>query len=262
MSMNTMQLAKQEITKHRMKLLAYCLIVAIGCSIVSLLFQKLNNNLIPMIFAFVINLIFLFGMNLLYAKIVKHEEYSYKNFSEILKYKNKLIPLVFIYISVIGIGIFLIKLALDHQTFIQFLPLVIFFSVICFNCINHLTLYEILQNDENIFKALLKGVKLFIHSKGIIFNILVKTILIIFLGSLVIYLLNIFVYAPQINQAMQHAAVVDEQLLEPFFSTDISYLIQSIGMQLVVSYMTIVSGMTYGVYFYQQCRIPKKRLKK
>ena len=71
----------------------------------------------------------------------------------------------------------------------------------------------------------------------------------ILLGSLAVYALNVFVYAPQIDAVLKSAPEITEALIDPYFSTNLSYLIQSVGMQLVVSYIAIVSGMTYGTYY-------------
>ena len=68
-------------------------------------------------------------------------------------------------------------------------------------------------------------------------------------GSLAVYALNVFVYAPQIDAVLKSAPEITEALIDPYFSTNLSYLIQSVGMQLVVSYIAIVSGMTYGTYY-------------
>ena len=76
-----------------------------------------------------------------------------------------------------------------------------------------------------------------------------KTLLFILVGSLLVYALNVFVYAPQIDATLKSAAIIDETLVQPYFSTNLSYMIQSVGMQLVVSYIMIVSGITYGVYY-------------
>lgn len=63
---------------------------------------------------------------------------------------------------------------------------------------------------------------------------------------------HVFVYAPQIDAVLKSAPEITEALIDPYFSTNLSYLIQSVGMQLVVSYIAIVSGMTYGVYYLNQ----------
>ncbi len=86
-------------------------------------------------------------------------------------------------------------------------------------------------------------------------HIVLKTIVLILLGSLAVYVLNVFVYAPQIDAVLKSTPEITEALIDPYFSTNLSYMIQSVGMQLVVSYIAIVSGMTCGVYYLNQRKV-------
>ena len=106
-----------------------------------------------------------------------------------------------------------------------------------------------IDQGQKALPAFNNGVRLFFQSKKLILHIVLKTFLLVLLGSFAVTALNVFVYAPQIDAAMKAATQINEALIDPYFSTNLSYMIQSVGMQLVVSYIAIVSGMTYGVFF-------------
>ena len=106
-----------------------------------------------------------------------------------------------------------------------------------------------MQEKLPLSKSLKNAGHLFLKSRKIFMHILMKTLLFILVGSLLVYALNVFVYAPQIDATLKSATIIDETLVQPYFSTNLSYMIQSVGMQLVVSYIMIVSGITYGVYY-------------
>lgn len=247
-----LQLAKEEIKIHRIGLLKYSLIVAVVCSLISLLCQQFNNNIIPLLVTLIINLIFLTGMNSLYLKALHHQSYNFRDFRIFQQVFMKIFLLFAIYLGILLLGVGFIRLLMKFQTMVFLLPAIIAMSVIAFNCINHLTLFLILQDQYSVIKALKEGCLLFVRSKKLILHITLKTILLILLGSFAIYALNVFVYAPQIDAVLKSTDFITEAMIDPFFSTNLSYLIQSIGMQLVVSYLAVVSGLTYGAYYCQK----------
>lgn len=250
-----MDTAKRQIARHRLPLMKYCLAAAVICSLISLSAQQFNNNLLPLALTLIINLIFLFGMDLLILKALRNQTYTCRDFAAFGPYLKKLVPLFGIYLILLGAGVFLIQLLSRSGGLILILPGILAVSVIFLNCINHLTLFAIIQNHENALSALKQGIRMFVQSKKLILHIVLKTILLVLLGSLAVYAVNVFVYAPQIDAAMKAAPEITEALIDPYFSTNLSYMIQSVGMQLVVSYIAIVSGMTYGVYFLKRSSV-------
>lgn len=253
-----LRLSKMEIQRNRFALLKYCLVVALVCSAISLGFQQFNNNLVPLVLTLIINLVFLFGLNALFLKALKHEQYNVKDFIGIKNYMKAILPLFGIYLAILGGGVLLIQLLVRIKEVVLFLPAILALVVIFFNCINHLTLFMIIQDQKSSFQALKEATRLFFKSKKLILHIVLKTIMLILIGSLIVYAVNVFAYAPQIDAALKSATIFSEELVAPYFSTSLSYMIQSVGMQLVVSYIAIVSGLTYGTYFLQRLN-PKRK---
>lgn len=246
MKMNT---EAQEIIKgNRWKLLKYCLLVALGCSLISLWFQGINNNALPLIITLIINICFLFVSNLLYLKAANWDHYSLKDFKAISTYRKQLIPLLLIYVLVIVLGTLLLLFASRQGILIVAIPGLVAVMVMAFNCINHLSLFVIYKENTGTLAGIRSAVRLFIGSKRLFIQIMFKSFMVLIVGSFLIYVVNVFVYARQISPLVQ-ATVIDKEAIEAYFSTNLSYLIQSIGMQLVVSYISIISGITYGSYY-------------
>lgn len=237
------------IQQHRLLLMKYCFIVALGCSLISLAAQQVHNNLIPLGLTLIVNLIFLFGLDVVMWKALNQIAYSYRDFGDFGKYIKRLLPLFGLYLGLLVISVFAVQLLSRIQAVILVLPAVLALGIIFLNCINHLTLFVMIDQGQKALPALKKGIRLFFQSKKLILHIVLKTFALVLLGSLAVTALNVFVYAPQIDAAMKAAPQINEALIDPYFSTNFSYMIQSVGMQLVVSYIAIVSGMTYGVFF-------------
>ena len=73
---------------------------------------------------------------------------------------------------------------------------------------------------------------------------MLKIIATLLVGCIIIYLINIFVYAPQIDATLKAMETFDESLLNPFFSTPLSNFIQSLGAQIISGIALIWIGNT------------------
>jgi len=219
------------------------------CSLISLAFQQINLVLLPLLIIFALNLFFQAGFNLLMLQALHDQPIKIKNLLQLQPYLKKLLPLFILYGILLGLGVAVFLGLSRIKEILIFLPMLIFILVVLLNVVNHLTLFGIMQEKLPLSKSLKNAWHLFLKSRKLFMHILMKTLLFILVGSLLVYALNVFVYAPQIDATLKSAAIIDETLVQPYFSTNLSYMIQSVGMQLVVSYIMIVSGITYGVYY-------------
>lgn len=241
--------ANETIRQARLSLLKICLIMASLCSLISLAFQQKNLVLLPLLIIFALNLFFQAGLNLLMLQALHDQPIKIKNLLQLQPYLKKLLPLFILYGILLGLGVTVFLGLSRIKEILIFLPMLIFILVVLLNAVNHLTLFGIMQEKLPLSKSLKNAGHLFLKSRKIFMHILMKTLLFILVGSLLVYALNVFVYAPQIDATLKSATIIDETLVQPYFSTNLSYMIQSVGMQLVVSYIMIVSGITYGVYY-------------
>ena len=241
--------ANETIHQARLSLLKICLIMASLCSLISLAFQQRNLVLLPLLIIFALNLFFQAGLNLLMLQALHEQPIKIKNLLQLQPYLKKLLPLFILYGILLGLGVAVFLGLSRIKEILIFLPVLIFILVVLLNVVNHLTLFGIMQEKLPLSKSLKNAWHLFLNSRKLFMHILMKTLLFILVGSLLVYALNVFVYAPQIDATLKSAAIIDETLVQPYFSTNLSYMIQSVGMQLVVSYIMIVSGITYGVYY-------------
>ena len=241
--------ANETIRQARLSLLKICLIMAGLCSLISLAFQQRNLVLLPLLIIFALNLFFQAGLNLLMLQALHEQPIKIKNLLQLQPYLKKLLPLFILYGILLGLGVAVFLGLSRIKEILIFLPVLIFILVVLLNVVNHLTLFGIMQEKLPLSKSLKNAWHLFLKSRKLFMHILMKTLLFILVGSLLVYALNVFVYAPQIDATLKSAAIIDETLVQPYFSTNLSYMIQSVGMQRVVSYIMIVSGITYGVYY-------------
>lgn len=255
--MNTILInSKIEIENNRFKLLKYSFIFSIISSLFSLLFDSSGVSIAILL---IVNLLFQFGINYLIDKCTKHEKYSFKSIVDIMDFKKEILILSFFYLLFIVFEISLLKLLIKLKYIIFFIPVLVFVSILVINCINHLVLFSIFEKKESIVKSFKIAVRLFFKSRKIFSHILLKTILIILVGNLLVYAINIFAYAPQIDYILKTSEVINDSLFNPIFTTKLSYLIQSVGMQMIISYISIVSGITYRVYYLKSNHIIIKK---
>lgn len=247
--------ANETIRTTRLSLLKVCLIMALICSSISLLFQQLDQVVAPLLIIFALNLFFQAGLNLLMLKSLNGQQVKIKDILLVKPYLKMLLPLFALYLLLLAVGIGLLLVLSRIKETLILLPIVIFVLVVSLNILNHLTLFGMIQEKLSLQASIKRGIRLFLKSRKILIHILLKTIVLILIGSLLVYALNVFVYAPQIDAALKSASVIDETLVQPYFTTNLSYMIQSVGMQLVVSYIMIVSGITYGTYFLRMNRV-------
>lgn len=234
------------IKENRITLLKYSFVMAIVCSSVSLFFQNFNNNFLPLAITLVMNLIFLFGMEYMYFKALNRYPYSWKDFKVIKKYRKQcLIVCSIMAILVVSflVGIYFLSYV---PYLVAILPGLIFILIVIFNCMQHLILFDMYKGEKKLNDSLRKSAKVLFSNRKKLFHIFLKTITILLIGSFIVYAINVFAYAPQIEAVLNENDVITSELIDPFFSTNLSYLIQSVGMQMVVAYISIVTGFTCG----------------
>lgn len=244
---------REPVEKHRWTLMKYCLATAILCSLISLGFQQLGNRQIPLILTLLINLILSFALNRMMLKALDGKPYGLREIRELKNQTRTLVLITILEVTVILLGTALVLFWLRWTGLAVMVPAVALLGIVILNCLQHLTLFILAEHPQRVSGALRQAALAVLRGRRMIPSLLMKTVILMLAGSVLVTLVNVFVYAPQIDAALKSAAVVTDQLLVPFFSTSFSYLIQSIGMQLVVSYITIVCGMTCGVYYRRCC---------
>lgn len=136
-------------------------------------------------------------------KALHDEPYSLHDFSQFTGYLKSLLPLFGIYGLILAGGVFALQAMIHLGAVLLVLPALLGVGVIFLNCINHLTLFSMIETHQSAWRALKGGTKLFFQSGKLIMHIVLKTIVLILLGSLAVYVLNVFVYAPQIDAVLK-----------------------------------------------------------
>ena len=145
------------IARHRLALMKYCVVTALLCSLISLAAQQFNDNLIPLGTTLAINLVFLFGLDWVMLKALRNEPYSYRDFSQFAKYFKALLPLFGMYAVILAAGVFALQAMIHFGAVLLVLPALLGLSVIFLNCINHLTLFSMIETHQSAWQALKGG---------------------------------------------------------------------------------------------------------
>ena len=145
--------ARSAIARHRLALMKYCVVTALLCSLISLAAQQFNDNLIPLGTTLAINLVFLFGLDWVMLKALRNEPYSYRDFSQFAKYFKALLPLFGIYAVILAAGVFALQAMIHLGAVLLVLPALLALSVIFLNCINHLTLFSMIETHQSAWQG-------------------------------------------------------------------------------------------------------------
>lgn len=239
--MNRIADIKLLVKGNRYILIKFVVLVSIVFSILNLAIEKIGLNTLSIIVLIVFNYI----ISIYFAYILKYDlvRISFTSFMDMMKKHSKGI----IFIAVIQFIIMLswlivLKLLSGIKYVVLFIqPLTLVFYVLL-NYINFKLIYNIFdcnKIDKKTFKKILSNIK---DDKKIIFYLFLKTFTIIVIGCICIYLIIIFVYAKQIDSAINNVAVVNEALINSYFSSTLSNFIQSFGAQIISGLVLIWIG--------------------
>lgn len=227
--MNRIAQIKNSVDKNKKILIKFMIVVSIVFSLLNLSLEKIGLNTISI----AILLIFNFIVSTYFAYILKNDiqKLSIQSFLQMMhQYLKEISLLALFQLSVIILWIVLLKVLSMFQYVILFIqPLTILLYVIL-NFINFKIIFQIFDKGNMNLKKALSGIK---SNLRILFYLILKTVIILLIGTICVYLVNIFVYAKEIDLVLKTAPVVTDALINPFFSTTLSNFIQSFGAQMI-----------------------------
>lgn len=241
--MNHIANIKLLVQSSRKKLLIIIIFISIIFSIINILLNKNGISTFGILLLLCSN--FMFNAYFAYYLEKKLSIPSVSSFFEMIRrYSKQLIKVALFQIVFIIIWVMILfVLSMFKYGIILNQPLT-FILYLILNYCNYTILFEIFnENDVNVrnlldsMNQIRKNLKVFIY-------IMLKIIAILLVGCIIIYLINIFVYAPQIDATLKAMETFDESLLNPFFSTPLSNFIQSLGAQIISGIALIWIGNT------------------
>lgn len=163
----------------------------------------------------------------------------------------KLALLFLIYLLTTMFLLFLVHVLRLVPNIFIFLPSVLFILFVLTNILSHLLLSYTISDRFSLVKAFKKSMILMWGNRKIFIYTLLKYIKIALLGSLVIYLVIVFVNANAINVILETSSNITEQSFDSIFSSPLSNFISNTGMQVVIGYAIIKSTIIFN-YVYRQ----------
>lgn len=251
---NTYLIAQVVFKENRWKILKYCMIIGLFSSCISLLFQIIGFPLISIGVILIVNILFIFGLNVIFIKSVLNDHYDYHTIFLFKKYWKPLVCLFATYLTVFVLFLVSMVVCSRFKYGLLIIPMIGAFFVLSMNCMNHLCIFAIYNNEKNIFKILKESAKVFIGQKKLFILMILKSFIYMIIGSFIVFTTNVFIYARQINTILEQNTIIQDKLFDPIFSSNISYLIQSTGIQLVASYIMIFTGIHYAAIYLKKVK--------
>ena len=232
---------KTTVSNNKKKLLGFIICLSVIYSIISIILNEIGVNLINIGVLLFLN--FIMSAYFAYSLRTDFEKISVKSFLKMVNnYKNGILSVAFFQGVCIIVWLLLIKMmSMIKYTLIFIQPLSIVFYVIL-NCLNFQLLFEIFEKQNITSQKLKQSLRILKTNHKTLIYLIIKTVSIILIGSIITYLVNIFIYAPQIDSALKTMSVIDESVLNPYFSTSLSNFIQSFGAQVISGIILIWIG--------------------
>lgn len=245
------QLAKETIRDNRIKVIGGILGYTVITALISGLFQKINLwwlGIIPMtlcVYAY------LYKIHELGINMVKHQEISIKMFFE-KPFGSKKTTIVFIgyvvWALITGATLFLITIVPK----MGILLLILIFVMLVFG--NEVSNLVMLQEDvsENCIQAYKNAIVMVFTNKSLFGHNAMRSFTALVQGVILVVCSNVFVYGPQIQKALQLAAVESEAAIRLIFSNPVSTFVQTVGIQAVILYVLYISTIITTTYAKQK----------
>lgn len=227
-------LVKGIMKDNRFKVLLGILIISLVTSLISVLVNQFNLFIVGIIITTVISLFYLVNIqNYVFDSIEGNEKVALDLF-KVNKISKKAL-LMFAGYIVIAIATFFGVRLLSR------LPqLGIFFLIIL---LVSFVLVSVLVNVMWFSKKpLIRTMKEQNNKLKILGSIMAKYLTTIIQGVILIVLVNIFVYAPQIAASLELGESASTEVLRQLFSSELSNFVQMCGVQVIVYYLLFISS--------------------
>lgn len=229
--MNGIEQTKTLVKINKNRLLYVIVVISLCFSFINIILKNIGLNSIALASLVVLN--FLSSTYFAYHLSNNQTHFNLIKFLEYLKHNSLSIGKIAIlqFISMVALVMLLKILASNPYTvaFVQVFAIIIY---VLLNCINFKLLFS-LEENFNVRKCVYLSLNSLRNNVKTLMYLIIKVVTIILLGSIVVYLINVFVYAPQIDNTLKTAEVIDSSMLDPFFSSSLSNFIQSFGAQFV-----------------------------
>lgn len=239
--MNGIEQTRTLVKLNRKRLLSVIIIISLCFSLLNIILN--NNGLNSIGLASLVVLNFLSSLYFAYHLKTNQQKLNIPAFMQYIKDNLACIGKIALLqvISLLGL-LFIIKLLSSNPYTFAFTQVVAIILYVILNCINFQLLFVSYAKQLVLGKCIANSLTTLRKNLKTVLYLMIKVVAIILLGGIFVYLLNIFVYAPQIDYVLMTSEVIDSSVLDPFFSSTLSNFIQSFGAQFIAGICLIWIG--------------------
>lgn len=244
---NIRLLSTKYIKENRWSVLRYAFILSLLSSTLISLSNKVNLTFVGIFASTIIVYVFYSQINE-YGNLMSRGKVIDKSiifFKPLFSKRHILGFLYFLIIAIIS-ALMLLLLTKIKQIALLILAFTLILGIIA---IGSTSIFLALDNDP--YSDIKKSIKIVIQEKKMLLYYLSKFIVTILQGSLIITFINIFAFAPQIENILANAEATPADIMV-YFENPLSNFIQITGSQMIVFYILFIGVAIYKSYVFQK----------
>lgn len=239
------KLVRELIKENRLTMMIGILVYSVISVLISTIFQSFNLLVIGFIPTTILSFIYMIQMFSFSDDVVNGKRASLKDLFRSIKVRkqHRVIALVYVAWALLS---FVLLFVLGRVPALAPVAIILLLLMYVFsNAVNN-TFY--FMKSDNVKKDYLRSVQVVLKDKKLLFSSLFKTLTIVIQGSLLVILINVFAFAPQLDLILDKSNTESTILIQQIFANNISTFIQTVGVQAIMYYILFVSCITYGTY--------------
>lgn len=249
------QLARTYTKENRFKILAYAAAFSAVSTGISLVFNSLNLAIIGVLISSVIVFLYFVKINEITARIARGKKLDKQNFLSKPEITKKHGIGFSLYVA-LGLIVF-IGLYFGTQIPSIIILLMLLIAVLFAYVTGVIAMY--FEFEETGKNALINAFKEGWKEKKLLFHYLFRMLTIIIQGAILTLCLNVFVFGPQIQKALETYSSDSPEVLQYFTNLPATF-IQTAGVQVAMFYSVFIGFLIYKTYVFQR-KLPKRRKK-
>jgi len=252
------KLVRYEMKNNRKSILVLIFGYSLLCTLFSLFFQVLNLLWLGIIIILIFSFLFVIQLHQFIFQRVQGKENNWSQLFKIPKIEKSHMIILPVLLGIIA-ALFIILYFISSNPLLVGLALVFLLSMmIVSNAIFQIYLYLTFEGKYGNIERIKKAVSLVFSEKKALTHLLVRYVRFMMIGGFLTFSANVFVYAKQLEPLLQSP---ETEPIQKIFASDLSFVVQSTGIQMTVLYIMIYSGFLYAYLNWNSNHKAKKKRK-
>ena len=252
------KLVKYDIKAGKKSILLMIFVYSFFCSLFSLGFQKLNMVWVGIVLVLIVTFLFMISLHQFVYNKVRGITQDWKAVFQIPKIEKSHL-LILPVLLIIVVLLFVVVYFMSRNPLLVGLVFVFLLTMmIVLNAIFQTYLYLMMEDECPKSERLKRALSVVIGEKKALFHLVVKYVRFIMIGVFLTFSANVFVYAKQLQELLKSP---ETEPIQKLFASDLSYLVQSTGIQMTVLYIIVYSAFLYA-YIHMNAKKGKPKKKK